>query len=259
MRTSDRATCTRLRQQKRLVHVERDSPNQHANRTTLADFTGDDGDGNEVDGPVRKQVYVPAMNAAITGDEPDTDEDDTSEDDEGADDEQNDVRNELLREFAEATGDELEEVGSMFGDVVDEIRDDEEEQETVGSDEDASLYMLFETNHPDIDIPDEDTDDVEKAHMVSRVIRLYNHRWTIENGFKQVKSFRVRTTSMKYEYRFFNFLYACTMYNVWRLVDTLVKLELEAEIEFRYKPLVTANLFLTIAKDYQIVGLDPPD
>lgn len=62
---------------------------------------------------------------------------------------------------------------------------------------------------------------------------------------------------MKFGYRFFNFLYACIMYNVWRLVDLLVKLELLAESEFRHKPLVTADLFLTIAKEY--AGSDPPD
>lgn len=56
---------------------------------------------------------------------------------------------------------------------------------------------------------------------------------------------------------FFNFLYASTLYNVWRLADLLTKLELLAESEFRHKPLVTADLFLTIAKKY--AGLDPPD
>ena len=64
-------------------------------------------------------------------------------------------------------------------------------------------------------------------------------------------------TSMKYEHWFFNFLYACMMYNAWRLVDLLVKLELLAESGFRFKPLVTADLFLTIAKDY--AGLKPLD
>jgi len=93
--------------------------------------------------------------------------------------------------------------------------------------------------------------------MAASVVRKYKHRWAVEHGFKQIKSFRVRTTSMKYDYRFFNFLYACTLYNVWRLVDTLVKLELQSASEFKYEPLVTADLFLTIAKDY--VGLDPPD
>ncbi len=143
------------------------------------------------------------------------------------------------------------------------VREEEEKQELPGSKEDKELYMLFETNHPDLELPGDEGEDgdemseLEKANMVARVIRKYKHRWGIENGFKQIKSFRVRTTSMSYEYRFFNFLYACTLYNVWRLTDLLVKLELRAESEFRYEPLVTAELFLTIAKDY--VGLDPPD
>jgi IS4 transposase len=55
----------------------------------------------------------------------------------------------------------------------------------------------------------------------------------------------------------FHLLFVCTLYSVWQLVDLLVKLELLADSEFRHKPLVTADLFLTIAKDY--VGLDPPD
>lgn len=109
--------------------------------------------------------------------------------------------------------------------------------------------MLFETNHPDLELLDEEEEEemseVEKAHIVGRVIRKYKHKWGIENGFKQIKSFRVRTTSMDHEYRFFNFLYACTIYNVWRLVDLLVKQELLVESEFRYEPIVTADLFLT--------------
>jgi len=134
-----------------------------------------------------------------------------------------------------------------------------EERGLPGNDEDTRLYLLFETDHPDLQSPDDSDSlsEVEKAHMVSRIIRKYKHRWGIENGFKQIKRFRVQTTSMKFQYRFFNFFYACTMYNVWRLVDLLVKLELLADSEFRFKPLVTADLFLTIAKDY--AGLDPPD
>jgi IS4 transposase len=65
------------------------------------------------------------------------------------------------------------------------------------------------------------------------------------------------TTSIDHEYRFFNFLFACTLYNVWRLVDLLVKLESLAGSEFRYKPLATADLFLTIANGN--AGLDPLD
>lgn len=34
-------------------------------------------------------------------------------------------------------------------------------------------------------------------------------------------------TSKEHEYRYFNFAFACVLYNVWRLVDLLVKLALE--------------------------------
>lgn len=151
---------------------------------------------------------------------------------------------------------------NFFFGLLDEIREEEAQRDLPGNEEDTKLYLLFETNHPDLELPDGDGEEdehsgVENVHMVSRLIRQYSHRWGIENGFKQIKRFRVRTTSMKFEYRFFNFLYACTMYNAWRLVDLLVKIELLAESEFRHKPLVTADLFLTIAKDY--AGLDLPD
>ena len=65
------------------------------------------------------------------------------------------------------------------------------------------------------------------------------------------------TTSIDHEYRFFDFLFACTLYNVWRLVDLLVKLESLAGSEFRYNPLATADLFLAIANGN--AGPDPLD
>jgi putative transposase len=45
------------------------------------------------------------------------------------------------------------------------------------------------------------------------------------------------------------------LYNVWRLVDLLVKLSLEVYLD--YAPRVDANQFVTIAKQYY--DLDPPD
>jgi IS4 transposase len=267
MHSSERATCTRLRRQGKLVHIESDDSDANesdSGRTTLSDFTDDNEDEateeDACDVPVRKSVYVPAMNAELTGD--DADDDDTEKVDENKSEDDDELRNELLSEFAEATDEKAEKTGRMFSDLLDEIREGEAERDLPGNDEDTQLYMLFETNHPDLELPEEESDEderseIENVHMVSRLIRQYSNRWGIENGFKQIKRFRVRTTSMKYEYRFFNFLYACTMYNAWRLVDLLVKLELLAESEFRHKPLVTADLFLTIAKDY--AGLDPPD
>lgn len=267
MRSSERATCTRLRRQGKLVHIESDDSDpsgRDSGRTTLSDFTDEATEENACEDPVRKSMYVPATNAELTGDDEDDEPTETVEDAESGDDDE--FRTKLVSEFAEVTEEDSEEgserTGRMFGDLLDEIREEEAERDLPGNDRDTRLYILFETNHPDLELPEEGSDgdgrsEVENVHMVSRLIRQYSNRWGIENGFKQVKRFRVRTTSMKYQYRFFNFLYACTMYNAWRLVDLLVKLELLAESEFRHKPLVTADLFLTIAKDY--AGLDPPD
>lgn len=58
MRTSEKATCARLRQAGELVHIERDeSPSStfKRERRTLSDFVGDDRDDEEGDGLVRKQ------------------------------------------------------------------------------------------------------------------------------------------------------------------------------------------------------------
>ena len=167
------------------------------------------------------------------------------------------MREGMVDEFADVIDEDTDEVERLFSEFLEELYEQEEEWESRGGEADKRLYALFKTNHPDLDLVDEDMDEVEKAHIVSRIIRWYRFRWGIENGFKQIKQFRVQTMSMKYHYRFFNFIFACTLYNVWRLVDLLVKLELMAESEFAYNPLVTADLFLTIASDY--FGLDPPD
>lgn len=62
------------------------------------------------------------------------------------------------------------------------------------------------------------------------------------------------TTSTDHSYRFFNFIFACLLYSLWRLVDVLVKRSLVAE---RAETCVRASTFLTIAK--QEYGLGPPD
>ena len=49
---------------------------------------------------------------------------------------------------------------------------------------------------------------------------------------------------------------ACVLYNVWRLVDLLVKLTIDGENR-SYAPRVDANQFLTVAEN--CYGLDPPD
>jgi len=226
--SSERAKCTRLRREGKPITVE-EQPS--------------------VEGPSRKRMYLPA-----TADdaEPDIEELDETEGE--------NLRQELVSEFGDAGGDadDLEGKSTPFGDLLDDIRTEEDVEEPAGNDEDARTYALFETNHPAVSARDADDDrhsETVLTHMVGRLVRRYKHRWGIENGFKRIKKFMVRTTSKDHEYRFFNFVFACVLYNVWRLVDLLVKLSLEDEPG--YKPRVDANQFLTYAKKYY--GLDPPD
>lgn len=244
MQQYDRDRCTELRRAGKLVHVEEDKHNP------------DD------DNPTRKRVYVPAIRGDLTDDSLENEEEDSDRDEEDGirdKDTEKELREEMVEELSDVLDQEADDTRRMFGEFLEEVYDDEEQRDLRGSDEDARVYTVFKTNHPDLELTDgtEDQSEIEQAHMVARIVRLYSYRWGIENGFKQIKQFRVRTTSMDHEYRFFNFLFACTLYNLWRLVDILVKLELRADSDFAYKPIVTADLFLTIASDY--FGLDPPD
>jgi len=174
------------------------------------------------------------------------------------------LRQELLHEFSEVKDSDAEEIEQLFGDVIDEVETKKTSESSRGIRRtrtglccSSRITRLLKSQKTVTMV--RSLCQRRKAHMVSRVLRKYKHRWGLRTDLSKSKSFRVRTTSMNPEYRFFNFLYACTLYNVWRLTDLLVKLELLAESEFEYKPLVTADLFLTIAKEYNIVGLDPPD
>lgn len=133
---------------------------------------------------------------------------------------------------------------------------------TTSSDTDPPApEVVFETNHPYVtarNADDQLIDGREFTHMIERLVRWYRHRWGIENGLKKQKHFMIQTTSTERDYRLFifNFVFACVLYNVWRLVDLLVKLAIDGENR-SYNPRVDANQFLTVAK--QCYGLGPPD
>jgi IS4 transposase len=153
---------------------------------------------------------------------------------------------------------ELGEEISPLARLLSDLRGDDEDLETTDADGDGTGFVVFQTNHPFVSACDESGepyDERERIHMVARLVRWYRYRWGIENGYKKVKTFMVRTTSTCPCYRFFNFMFACVLYNTWRLVDLLVKLSLEENPD--YAPRVDANQFVTIAKQYY--GLDPPD
>ena len=217
---SERATCTRLREAGKKVHV--------TEQTSLQ-------------GTTRKRMYLPARNYDLFA----TDE--TPDEDDGVT-----LRQELVDDFADIVEDTGE--SSPFDDLVNDIREAEDEEDLPGNDEDTMAYALFETNHPDLTVENAESGE-ELLRRVRSVVRKYRQRWGIENGYKKLKKFRVRTTSKNPQYRFFNFAFACVLYNVWRLVDLLVKLAIDADCG--YAPRVDANQFLTVAKKFY--GLDPPD
>ncbi|ELZ06118.1 transposase [Natrialba asiatica] len=202
------------------------------------------------DHPNRKNLFLPSTR--------ETPEDEETKNEEGDDDpdERPNHRQEMRGELGLAE-DDIDGDASPLGRLLGEIRGDEP-LETEDANGDGTGFVVFQTNHPFVSARDEDGspyDEREQIHMIARVIRWYRHRWGIENGYKKIKTFMVRTTSTCPRYRFFNFMFACVLYNVWRLVDLLVKLSLEMNPD--YSPRVNANQFVTIAKQYY--GLDPPD
>jgi putative transposase len=201
----------------------------------------------EEDTPTRKQLYLPKRT--------------TSNDDD--DESLSEAWKEMCGEW-DFDEDEMETCEEMsFSRLLADIRREEaveaRKQNAQKGDVNTAGTVVFETNHPYV--PARDTDDGRMdaktfIHMIERMIHRYRHRWGIENGFKKQKHFMVRTTSTERDYRFFNFAFACVLYNIWRLVDLLVKLALDGENR-SYTPRVDANQFLTVAK--QCYGLDPPD
>ncbi len=202
------------------------------------------------DQPTRKNLFLPS-----TRETPEDEERDNEERDDDHDERPN--HRQEMRDDLGLTEDDIDGDASPLGRLLGEIRG-EEPLETEDADGDGTGFVVFQTNHPFVSARDEDGapyTEREQIHMIARLIRRYRHRWGIENGYKKIKTFMVRTTSTCPRYRFFNFMFACVLYNVWRLVDLLVKLSLEANPD--YSPRVDANQFVTIAKQYY--GLDPPD
>lgn len=228
-RQSEDATCTRLRRSGRAVHVK--------TQQTVTDA------------PNRHQMFMPAQNTELF---PPVEGD--ADDDGGETIAETTVQEELVEEFNETVGEKIVDEGRShaFEDIVEEVR---ESESTVGNKEDASAYAVFETNLPEADDLTEADSDVELHRHIRSIVSRYSSRWGIENTYKQMKRFQMRTTSKDPEYRFFNFAFACVLYNCWRLVDLLVKQSLEDDPD--YSPRVDANQFLTVTKKFY--GLDPPD
>jgi hypothetical protein len=89
----------------------------------------------------------------------------------------------------------------------------------VPSTTDDGEYAVFLTNR----------DDVAPAD-VRGLCNRYSRRWVIENEYKQIKQFLPTMASTDYRVRAFNFVFSCLLYNVWRLVDHLLKLEADGPV-----------------------------
>ncbi len=198
--------------------------------------------------PTRKQIYLPQRSHS---------------DDDDEDGSLSAVWKEMCGEWEFENVDGEPSEGMSFSRLLADIQREEDveerKQKAQEGEVDPSETVVFETNHPYVTARDADEQQMDGRafiHMIERLIRWYRRRWSIENGFKKQKHFMVRTTSTERDYRFFNFVFACVLYNVWRLVDLLVKLAIDGENR-SYAPRVDANQFLTVAK--QCYGLDPPD
>ena len=69
---------------------------------------------------------------------------------------------------------------------------------------DGIQHVVFETNHPELDVSDGDveTDEITVIHKIARFTRQYANRWGIENGYKKTKTFMAETTSKDHSYLF---------------------------------------------------------
>lgn len=145
----------------------------------------------------------------------------------------------------EATGERAETGGN----------DDEDEDD----EEDYSDYIVFETNHPYVtERYDEELSEAEKLHLVARMLRrYYSKRNRIERGYEDAKQYLADTTSDCPRYRFFCFLFACLVYDFWRVVDELVKLAIKDDPDLTV-PYVNKVEFGAVVDEY-FAGLDPPD
>jgi putative transposase len=164
------------------------------------------------------------------------------------------IRKELGEEFLESV-DEPDEavVDWALGTKLLPTLEERAYKESYAVDDDGIQHIVFETNHPELSVPEGKTDETGIIHRIARFTRQYGNRWGIESGYNKTKSFMAKTTSKDQRYRFFNFIFACLLYSLWRLVDLLVKRSLGDD---ESSPRVRGSTFLTIAK--KEYGLEPP-
>lgn len=98
-------------------------------------------------------------------------------------------------------------------------------------------YAIFATNR----------DHVAPEEVLS-VTNGYRRRWDIENQYKTVKRFKPQTSSSDYRIRLAGFTLAALLYNLWRLVDVLLKIARDKPV--RSPPEIQAHVFARVIGQY---------
>jgi len=98
---------------------------------------------------------------------------------------------------------------------------------------------------------------VVKAETVqsgrNKSLSEYGYRWEIESGYNSIKRFMTATTSKDFGLRFFYFVFAVLLYNIWRLTHCLLKAGVDSEID--HAPVLTAGECVELV----VSALNPPD
>ena len=132
----------------------------------------------------------------------------------------------------------VEDEYGIYGPTVDGPGNDRVETTLVGipKDVDPSETVAFATNF-DVD------DEIRLDRVKTRgQIKRYSRRWGIETNYRSLSEFLPYTTSKEFSVRLFHFGFAVLVFNMWRLVDFLVQVNLD-ELEYRVKPRITAKRF----------------
>lgn len=79
---------------------------------------------------------------------------------------------------------------------------------------------------------------------LEEIIEIYRKRWTVENAFKSQKlEFLGKTYSIDFAIRFFFWVLATLLYNVWVLCNLVACMDLGLDPAQQERPLITAFLF----------------
>jgi hypothetical protein len=98
-------------------------------------------------------------------------------------------------------------------------------------------YGAFITNRGHVS-PDE----------ITAVTNQYSRRWDIENQYKAIGKFLPRTSSTDYRVRFCNYALTALIYNLWRLVDFLIKVG--KDVSLREDPEISCQTFVRRSGDF---------